>query len=139
MSFFGGLDMGRVGHPERTDDDVVWVAAVPDLFATKLKVRLERVAARDYADIAAILRTGASLEDGLGAAVALYGSQFPPMEAVKALAWFEVGDARNVDPATRECLSRAAAGWGLHGLGDYQGRRVAPRSVVAAGGRTDDP
>ena len=111
VSFFGGLDMGRVGHPERTDDDVVWVTAVPDLFATKLKVRLERVAARDYADIAAILRTGASLEDGLGAAVALYGSQFPPMEAVKALAWSEVGDARNVDPATRECLNRAAAGW----------------------------
>ena len=79
--------------------------------ATKLKVRLERVAARDYVDIAAILRTGASLEDGLGAAAALYGSQFPPMEAVKALAWSEVGDARNVDPATRECLSRAAAGW----------------------------
>ena len=111
VSFFGALDMGRVGHPEQTDDGVAWVAAIPDLFATKLKALLERVAARDYLDIAAILRSGASLENGLGAAVARYGSQFPPMEAVKALAWFEIDDARNVDPAVREYLCRAAAEW----------------------------
>ena len=111
ISFFGDLDMGRVGHPQRTDDGVVWVAALLDLFATKLKVLLQRIAARDYLDIAAILRSGVSLEDGLGAAVALYGAQFPPMEAVKALAWFEIDDARNVDAAAREVLSRTAADW----------------------------
>ena len=111
VSFFGGIDIGRVGCPERTDDGVVWVAAMLDLFATKLKVLLQRIAARDFLDIAAILRAGISLEDGLGAAVALYGAQFPPMEAVKALAWFETDDARNVDAGTRELLSRTAANW----------------------------
>ena len=111
VSFFGELDMGRVGHPQRTVDGVAWVAAVLDLFATKLKVLLQRIAARDYEDIAAILRSGVALEDGLGAAVALYGPRFPPMEAVKTLAWFEIDDARNVDPSTRELLSRTAAGW----------------------------
>ena len=60
VSFFGGLDMGRVGHPERTNDGVARVAAILDLFATKLKVLLERVAARDYVDVAAIPRSGAS-------------------------------------------------------------------------------
>ena len=111
ISFFGDLDMGRVGYPQRTDDGVIWVAAVLDLFATKLKVLLQRIAARDYEDIAAILRSGISLEDGLGAAVALYGPQFPPMDAVKTLAWYEVEDARNVDAATRNLLSRTAADW----------------------------
>ena len=33
------------------------------------------------------------------------------MEAAKAIAWFEVGDARNVDTETREILNRAAAEW----------------------------
>ena len=111
ISFFGDLEMGRVGHPQQTDDGVVWVASVLDLFATKLKVLLQRIAARDYQDIAAILRSGISLEDGLGAAVALYGPQFPPMEAVKTLAWFETDDARNVEAAIRDYLSRTAADW----------------------------
>ena len=128
VSFFGDLDMGRVGHPEQTDDGVAWVAAIPDLFATKLKVLLERVAARDYLDIAAILRSGALLKNGLGAAVALYGSQFPPMEAVKALAWFEVDDARNVDAATREVLSRAATEWDctVSTIAKTEARRLSP-------------
>ena len=34
-----------------------------------------------------------------------------PMEAVKALTWFQADDARNVDPAIREYLRRAAAEW----------------------------
>ena len=111
LSFFGDLDMGRVDHPQQTDDGVVWVASMLDLFATKLKVLLQRIAARDYEDIAALLRSGISLEDGLGAAVALYGSRFPPMEAVKTLAWFETDDARNVGAETRELLTRTAADW----------------------------
>ena len=111
FSFFGDLDMGRVGHPQQTDDGVVWVASMLDLFATKLKVLLQRIAARDHEDIAALLRSGMSLEDGLGAAVALYGPRFPPMEAVKALAWFETDDARNVGAETRELLTRTAADW----------------------------
>ena len=111
VSFFGDIDTGRVGDPERTDDGVLRVASLLDLFGTKLKVLLQRVAARDYLDLAAILRAGAPLEDGLGAATALYGQQFPPTEAVKALAYFDEGDAANVDAATQVFLSRQAAAW----------------------------
>ncbi len=129
VSFFGDLDMGRVGHPQQTDDGVLWVAATLDLFATKLKVLLQRIAARDYVDIAAILRFGISLEDGLGAAVALYGAQFPPMEAVKTLAWFEVDDARNVDTTTREYLNRIAADWHctVSTIAKTEDRRLGPK------------
>lgn len=111
VSFFGGIDIGRVGSPETTDDGVARVASVLDLFGTKLKVLLQRVAARDYLDLAAILRTGVPLKEGLGAAATLYGGQFPPAEAVKALAYFDEGEAADVDDATRRFLSRQAAAW----------------------------
>ena len=111
ISFFAGIDIGRVGNPERTADGVLQVASLLDLFATKLKVLLERVAAKDYLDLAAILRSGVPLEEGLGAAAALYENRFPPMDAVKALAYFDEGDAANVDAATRRYLSDQVEGW----------------------------
>ena len=111
VSFFGDIDIGRVGHPDQTEDEVLWVASLLDLFGTKLKVLLQRIAARDYLDLAAILRTGMPLQDGLGAAQALFGSEFPPMEAVKALAYFDEGDAVNVDTGTRHYLAQHAATW----------------------------
>ena len=111
VSFFGNIDIGRVGDPDQTEDEVLWVASLLDLFGTKLKVLLQRVAARDYLDLAAILRTGTPLQDGLGAARALFGREFPPMEAVKALAYFDEGDAVNVDTETRHYLQQQAAAW----------------------------
>ncbi len=111
LSFFGDIDTGRVDVPQCTDDRVARVASLLDLFATKLKTLLQRVSARDYLDIAAILRAGIPLEDGLGAAAALYGRPFAPMEAVKALAYFGEGDAANVDAENQALLSQAAAAW----------------------------
>lgn len=111
VSFFGGIDTGRVGDPEQTEDGALRVASLLDLFGTKLKVLLQRVASRDYLDLAAILRAGVPLKDGLGAARTLYGSQFPPADAVKALAYFNEGDAANIDDATRLFLTREARDW----------------------------
>ena len=87
------------------------VASLLDLFGTKLKVLLQRVAARDYLDLAAILRAGVPLQDGLGAAVALYGNEFPPIDAVKALAYYEDDVASQVDAATRRYLTHQASLW----------------------------
>ncbi len=113
VSFYAGIDIGRVGTPQRTADGVTLVASLLDLFGTKLKVLLERVAAKDYLDLAAILRSGVPLEEGLGAAAALYGNRFSPMDAVKALAYFGEGDAANVDAATQRYLSDQAEAWDL--------------------------
>ena len=67
-------------------------------------------------------------DDGLGAAVALYGGQFPPMEAIKALGYFEVDDARNVDATTRDLLTRAAADWicDVSAISRFEDRRLGP-------------
>lgn len=84
MSFFGSIDFGRVGEPELTEDGVALVASLKDLLATKLKVILQRAEARDYRDITAILKTGASLAEGVSGAQTLYGSNFQPTECLKA-------------------------------------------------------
>ena len=111
LSFFGGIDLGRVGRPDQTEDGVAWVASLLDLLAMKLAVLVQRISARDYVDIAAILGTGVPLADGLGAAVTLYGREFPPLDAVKALGYFDEGDAANVDEATRDVLRHHTGSW----------------------------
>ena len=111
VSFFGDIGFGRVSSPDQTADGVLAAASLLDLFGTKLKVLLQRVAARDYLDLAAILRAGIPLQDGLGAAVALYGNEFPPTDAVKALAYYEEDVAGQVDAATRRYLTHQASRW----------------------------
>jgi hypothetical protein len=108
VSFFGGIGFGRVGEPERTDDWVLVAASVGDLLATKLKVVLQRAEAKDYRDVASILRSGASLELGLGAALAMYGESFQPSESLRALVYFEDGDLSTLDTTERQVLVGAA-------------------------------
>ncbi len=61
VSFFGGLAFGRVGEPERAADNGIWVASLLDLAATKLAVVQHGAEAKDYVDIAALLRAGIEL------------------------------------------------------------------------------
>jgi hypothetical protein len=109
LSFFGGLDMGRVGEPTRTDDGLVCVASPLDLLATKLKVIMQRAEAKDYLDVAQLLRSGAILVEGLGAARAMYGPAFAPSECLRALTFFDDGDVTTVRAEVREVLRREAA------------------------------
>ncbi len=106
LSFFGPIRSGRVGEPE--NGGAVQVASLLDLGATKIKVLLQRVEAKDYLDIAALLRAGVPLADVLRAARCLFGEAFNPLVARKTLAWFEGGNLASVDAATRELLARAA-------------------------------
>ena len=88
ISFFGALGFGRVGEPEWTHDRVLQVASPDDLMATKLKVLLQRVEAKDYQDIAALIKAGVSLGRGLAAARTMYGHNFQArVKAFKAIAY----------------------------------------------------
>lgn len=110
VSFFGEIDFGRAGEPEVTADGVLAVASLGDLLATKLKVILQRSAAKDYQDIAAIIRGGARVDVGLAAAEQMFKPAFPPAESLKALVYFEGGDLRRLSREDREILKAAAAG-----------------------------
>jgi len=109
ISFFGAIDFGRVGTPDTTDDGIMQVASLADLMATKLKVILQRIEAKDYLDIAAMLASGAELAHGLAAAKALFGPSFQPSECLKALTWFQGGDLADLPDATRITLANAAS------------------------------
>ncbi len=109
LSFFGGLGFGRVGTPWRADDNGLEVASLLDLMTTKLKVIMQRIEAKDYLDIAAMLDANIDLAAGLAGARALYGVQFQPSESLKALTWFEGGDLHLLDHATRTRLVASAA------------------------------
>jgi len=107
VSFFGSINFGRVGEPERTADGVLQVASLEDLFALKLKVILQRVESKDYLDIAALIKYGQRLDGGLAAASALYRNEFQPAESLKALVYFQGGDLRLLAPAIKKILIEA--------------------------------
>ena len=92
VSFFGSIDFGRVGIPDITNDGVMHIASLDDLLATKVKVILQRIEAKDYRDLAAMLNAGASLSRGLAAARTLFGTAFQPSESLKAMVYFKGGD-----------------------------------------------
>jgi hypothetical protein len=109
VSFFGSLRMGRVGVPDITEDGMLEVASEDDLLALKLKVILERAVARDYRDIAAMLSGGLSLARGLGAARALFGKEFAPAIALRALTYFDEPALASLTARDRATLSRESA------------------------------
>ena len=108
VAFFGGLEFGRVGRPQRTADGVMRVASLDDLMATKVKVILQRSESKDYRDIAAMLRAGVRLEIGLAAAEKMFQPTFPPSESLKALVYFEGGDMGRLSVKDRAVLIQAA-------------------------------
>ena len=107
LSFFGTIGFGRVGAPDITEDGVLQVASLDDLIATKVKVILQRVEAKDYRDISAMVDAGASLEKGLAAACEMYGVNFQPSESLKAMVYFEGGDLNTL--TTEEKISIVTA------------------------------
>jgi hypothetical protein len=109
VSFFGTIGFGRVGEPELTEDGVLQVASLDDLMATKVKVVLQRAEAKDYRDIAAMLRSGVSLARGLAAAREIFGPNFQPSESMKAMVYFEDGDLRTLAPEDKSILVNAVS------------------------------
>lgn len=108
VSFFGAIDFGRVGIPKCTREEVLQAASLDDLIANKLNLLLQRVEAKDYRDIIALVRNGVRLSDGLSATRALFGNTFQPSEALKALTWFQGGDLGTLTTDEQNILIQAA-------------------------------
>ena len=60
VSLFGKIAFGRVGEPELTDDGSSASRPSLDFAGTKVKALLQRVEAKDYLDVAALLDAGAA-------------------------------------------------------------------------------
>ena len=83
------------------------MAASADLFAQKLKVIMQRVETKDYRDVAALLRSGLRLVDGLAAAIALFGEQFSAQECARALVYFGAPGLKELPLGDRTTISHA--------------------------------
>ena len=105
LSFFGSIGFGRVNDPVPTCDEVLLVASLDDLMATKLKATLDRAEAKDYRDIAQMISAGVSLSAGLGAFRKMFGGE--PSQVLRAIGFFEDGDLDTLSSADRSVLRAA--------------------------------
>lgn len=108
VSFFGSIRFGRIGTPDVVSTGLQ-IASLDDLLATKLKALLQRVEAKDYRDIAALLAAGVALDRGLAGASLLYGPAFQPSECLKALVYFQGGDLDTLTPDVKNSLIAASS------------------------------
>lgn len=95
FSFFGGLaNLRQIEEPDKLASARILVASLIDLFGMKCATIFNRIEKKDYVDIYEIISSGGlRLEDGLKAAMSIYGSnQYSPLLTKKALTFFEDGD-----------------------------------------------
>jgi hypothetical protein len=72
-------------------------------------VLLQRVEAKDYLDVEALLRSGLRLSEGLAATAALFRGSLNALDAAKAVAWFKDGDLEaRLPPSTKLFLTEAS-------------------------------
>lgn len=109
VAFFGSTSFGRTAEPDFTEDGVLQLASLDDLMATKTKVILQRVEAKDYRDLAAMINAGVSLSRGLAAARVMYGLNFQPSESLKAMVYFEGGDLHTLTKKEKSIILKAVS------------------------------
>ncbi|MCC6355901.1 MAG: nucleotidyl transferase AbiEii/AbiGii toxin family protein [Verrucomicrobiae bacterium] len=107
LSFFGGLTFRQLEPPQPTEDGILRVASLPDLFATKLNVIYQRAEPKDYIDIDAILRNGYTLAEGIDFALRVYGPDFNAMLPLQALCYFEEPALHDLPESMRRSLTQA--------------------------------
>ncbi len=109
VSFFGGLDLKRIQEPEICSENSIRVASLLDLAGCKVAVVQQRAAAKDYIDLAALMRAGVDLSTALAAGRAVYGERFDPAITLRALGSFDEGDLGQIDDSIQRELIGAAA------------------------------
>jgi hypothetical protein len=90
VSFLGGLDLGQVAPAARAAGPGIKVASLIDLAGFKVAVVTQRAELKDYIDVHALLtKADIPLAKMLASATIIYGSEFDPLLALKALAYHE--------------------------------------------------
>jgi len=105
LSFFGGLRLGQIKSPDVANNGI-FVASMIDLFGMKCATVSQRAEAKDYIDIYTIINnTDLTLEQGLGAALAIYGQQYNAILTLKALSFFNDGNVKSLPDRIKRELS----------------------------------
>ena len=108
ISFFGNMDFVKIAGKIHSNDDILQLADLKALLITKLKVSCDRAEYKDYKDIVEILKTGQiSIEQGLSDFGQYFGNDFPIMQVVKGLTYFEDGDLHRLSKDDKSILLNA--------------------------------
>ena len=107
LSFFGTIDFGQIRPPDVCTDNGLKIASSEDLLALKLATIQQRVEAKDYLDICALLRAGLGLEHALGHLEALHPLATNAMITLKTLVYFKGGDLDALPAEVKRDLENA--------------------------------
>jgi hypothetical protein len=110
------LSLNRVEDTLLTDDNRIHVASLLDVGGMKLAVIQKRAEAKDYLDIVALLDAGQTLDRLLSAGLTIYGKQFNPAVAVRALGFFDDLMDERLSPAAQRTILNAVASVRLESL-----------------------
>jgi hypothetical protein len=110
VSFFGDLDLGQVADADVAIGPGIKVASLIDLAGFKVAVLLRRAELKDYIDVHTLLtKGGISLPDMLASAKTIYGPEFNPLLALKALAYHGDRSLAGLSSEVRRDLIAAVA------------------------------
>jgi hypothetical protein len=107
LSFFGTINFGQIHSPDRAMDNGLKIASAEDLLALKLAVIHERIEAKDYLDIHALLQSGLSLSTGLSHLDAIHPLMTNWVITLKTLIYFRGGDLPKLPDQIKRDLEEA--------------------------------
>ena len=124
LSFFGDLGLGQVAATETAAGPAFAVASLLDLAGTKVAVVTQRAEMKDYLDIHALITlAGLDLPNMLAAATVIYGSEFNPLIALKAISYHDDSGLRGLAASMRHDLLVAVRATRLDVLPRIEGIR----------------
>jgi Nucleotidyl transferase AbiEii toxin, Type IV TA system len=108
LSYFGGLRIGQVEAAETVAGPRFAVSSLLDLAGMKVAVVTQRAEVKDYLDIHALLTEGRfDLATMLAAAAIIYGDEFNPLIALKAISYHDDPALADLSPGIRSDLLAA--------------------------------
>lgn len=107
LSFFGDINFATKENSFILDD-VLEVANLKSLLATKLKATFDRAEYKDYIDIVEILKTGqVTIKDGIDKMFNFFGMDFTASQVLKNLTYFEDGDLHRLEKKDKDILTQS--------------------------------
>jgi hypothetical protein len=108
FSFFGDVTFGQLNKSSIIEENQIKVASIMDIFAWKIKTICSRIEIKDFQDIAEILRSGYTLEEGVSGANSLFKSLINTMHPLKALDYLDIEPLELLSIEDKKILKNAA-------------------------------